>query len=443
MQSSPDQGDRANEPSIPDGVGRSSAPGSSTAVKGATTTDLRPAKRHGPKPIVLILVLAVAGAVFYFIWNATHQLDRTKLHVSGRVEGYETNIGAKIAGRVDFIAVREGDAVKTDQLIVRLSDEDIQAQLRGAKARLQKAEADRRQAADQLDVVKSQIEEAQLNERQSVEDAKGRIFQAQSNVASAQANLAQTQAQVTQAKADWKLANLRKTRYQKLAQRGAVAQDDADQADTTEATTQATVESRQSTVESSRKLLAAAQGALTQARSNQFNPGIRNAQLAGNRVQLTKAAEAVAGADHDIANAKAEVEQIQANIAYLNILSPIDGIVTARPIEPGAVVAAGQTVLALINLNTVYLRGYIPEGEAGRIRVGQKANVFLDSAPKTALPSHISEIDPEASFTPENIYFKEDRVQQVFGLKIAIENPGGFAKPGMPADADIMTDSGP
>jgi HlyD family secretion protein len=55
------------------------------------------------------------------------------------------------------------------------------------------------------------------------------------------------------------------------------------------------------------------------------------------------------------------------------------------------------------------------------------------------LGAKINAIDTEASFTPENIYFKEDRVKQVFGLKITINQPNGVAKPGMPADAEIVT----
>jgi HlyD family secretion protein len=67
--------------------------------------------------------------------------------------------------------------------------------------------------------------------------------------------------------------------------------------------------------------------------------------------------------------------------------------------------------------------------------------VFLDSSPKKAWPGKVIEIDPMGSFTPENIYFKDDRVKQVFGIKIAISDPQGFPKPGMPADADIILDS--
>jgi HlyD family secretion protein len=51
----------------------------------------------------------------------------------------------------------------------------------------------------------------------------------------------------------------------------------------------------------------------------------------------------------------------------------------------------------------------------------------------------VSAIDAEASFTPENIYFQNDRVKQVFGIKILLDHPQGFAKPGMPADAEIKT----
>jgi HlyD family secretion protein len=129
---------------------------------------------------------------------------------------------------------------------------------------------------------------------------------------------------------------------------------------------------------------------------------------------------------------------VLAQLAYLNVVSPIAGVVTARTVEPGAIVGSGKTLLTVINPDTVYLRGYIPEGEIGQVRVGQSAKVWLDSRPQQPLMATVSAIDTQASFTPENIYFKNDRVEQVFGLKLRIEQPNGFAKPGMPADAQIM-----
>jgi HlyD family secretion protein len=142
-------------------------------------------------------------------------------------------------------------------------------------------------------------------------------------------------------------------------------------------------------------------------------------------------------ARHDVHNAKASIDEIAANIVYLNINSPIHGVVTARTVEPGAVVAAGQTVISLINLDTVFLRAYVPDREIGKVRLNQRCLVYYDSNPKHGVSGKVIEIDPEASFTPENIYFRDDRVKQVFGIKIIIDNPANYAKPGMPADADI------
>jgi HlyD family secretion protein len=83
------------------------------------------------------------------------------------------------------------------------------------------------------------------------------------------------------------------------------------------------------------------------------------------------------------------------------------------------------------------MRAYVPDSEAGKVRINQAALIYYDSDPKKGIHGRVIEIDPKASFTPENIYFKEDRVKQVFGIKILIDNPDNYAKPGMPADADI------
>lgn len=388
--------------------------------------------------VLLVLLFALAS---YGIWNYfLMQSEKGKLRVSGRIEGYETNVGAKIGGRVDFIAVREGDFVKKGDLIVRISDDDIQAQLRGAKARMKKAMESRDQAIEQIGVLKSALAQSQLNKQQSVEDAKGRITQAEAQLAASKANLSQAEAQLSESQADLKLAQLRKERYDTLASQGAVMQDQADQADTTLQTTVATVASRRAAVEAARKQLIASEGALVQAKTARYNPPIRSTEVYSSEHQLIQAESQLKAAQEEIQNAKSAVDEIQANIAYLNILSPIDAVVTARAVEPGAVVVAGQTVLSIINLDTVYLRAYVPEGDIGKVRVGQEAMVYLDSAPKKGWQSKVIEIDPEASFTPENIYFRDDRVKQVFGMKIAIKDPERFPKPGMPADADILLD---
>ena len=134
----------------------------------------------------------------------------------------------------------------------------------------------------------------------------------------------------------------------------------------------------------------------------------------------------------------AALRKIEADLGDLTIRAPIDGTILTRSAEPGRVIQPGQTIFTMVDLTKLYLRGFVPEGEVGRVKVGQQAQVFLDSNPKDAIPAEVIRIDPQAMFTPENTYFKDDRVKQVLGLKLGLRGAYGFAKPGMPADGRIQ-----
>ena len=184
--------------------------------------EYKPRSKHRKTYLLIgagVIVVTAGLAAWYF-------LSRPKtndLQISGRIEGYETDIGAKVPGRIAAIAVREGDAVKAGQLIVRLNDEEIQAQKRGLQTRLTAAQQQERQARLQIQVVDTQIQEAQLTLEQSQDDQQGRVFQAQSTVAVAEAQLKQAQSQL-------KLARVDRDRFAQLVQDGATPRQRFDQA---------------------------------------------------------------------------------------------------------------------------------------------------------------------------------------------------------------------
>lgn len=400
----------------------------------------QPKSKFAPQlliPIGLLVVVIGGGISWYFLSSPKAK----QLELSGRIEGYETNIGAKVAGRVDFVAVREGDRVDRGQTIVRMDDAEIQAQLKGATARLIAAQQEERQAYLQISVLDNQIQELQLNLQQARGDTKGRILQAESSLSASIAQLNEAQARLQEARSELKLAQSDRDRYADLLAEGVVPQQQFDRAQTAWETAQATVRARQASVEAANKQVRAAQGELERAKTTALNPDIRQTQLQGLRTQLAQTRLKLAAAQAEVENSKAAQQEVESKVADLNIVSPIDGVVVTRSVEPGTVVTTGKTLLTVINPDEVYLRGFIREGDIGKVRVGQTAKVFLDSAPQEALEGTVSAIDTQASFTPENIYFKEDRVKQVFGVKIAIEHPDGLAKPGMPADAEIVMDS--
>lgn len=431
----------------------------------------KPQRSKKPIPLLIGGVLVVVG-IGYAVWRSQPQGSVNVLQVSGRIEGYETEIGIKRSGRIESIVVREGAAVKKGQELIKLDNTDdqlLQGQLLGTQARVTSAKYDEQQAISDVEQVvreiqeiNSQINEAKLNFRQSQGDTQGRIEQARANVAAARATLVQAQAQVKQAAAEVNLAKINRDRYAQLVKEGAINQQQFDQAQTTLETAIATLEARVAAVNAERQQLSATSGALTQVKTTGLNPEIRNAQLTAlvrkqqqSDAQLKSAQAKVNSARAKVKDAQASNQQILTQVADskkdLNVVSPLDGVVTARSVEPGAVVSSQTNILTIVDPKTVYFRGFIPEGDIGRVRLGQTTKILIDSAPDKPLEGKVIAIDPQASFTPENIYFQKDRVRQVIGIRIKVQNPDNCfnpenpytksdlpcAKMGMPADAEI------
>src|SRR5262249_28581018 len=159
-------------------------------------------------------------------------------------------------------------------------------------------------------------------------------------------------------KSEMQLASIRLTRYTDLVKKGAVTKDEYDQAATTYKNSAATVDSRAANEQAAARAVQSARAALTQSEAARYTPPIRVTELNVSQSQLDQAEKQLQQAKHDVANAVADRDQILANIAYLSIRSPVTGVVTARPVEPGAVVTPGQTVLTVLDYSLVYMRAF-------------------------------------------------------------------------------------
>jgi HlyD family secretion protein len=193
-------------------------------------------------------------------------------------------------------------------------------------------------------------------------------------------------------------------------------------------------------LESTRRRLEAARGSLTTAQANLSNPGIRSFQADAVRKQINQQDAEIASANAAAQQARFQLTEAQDNRNDLTITAPFDGTVMTRAAEPGEVVQAGTAIVTLLDMSKVYLRGFVPEGQIGKVKIGQPGHVYLDSAPDKAIDAVVQRIDPQATFTPENTYFRDDRVKQVVGVKLLLKSATGFAKPGMPSDGEILVD---
>lgn len=139
----------------------------------------------------------------------------------------------------------------------------------------------------------------------------------------------------------------------------------------------------------------------------------------------------------ELAKAKAVRGELEEKIRLCTLRSPIDGICSARNVQLAETVAPGQVLLRVLDPRRVYMRAYVAEGDLGRVKIGQAAKIYIDSNSPKPLMAHVVAIDSQASFTPENVHFKDERTRQAFGVKLALDQPDGSGKPGMPADATI------
>ena len=136
--------------------------------------------------------------------------------------------------------------------------------------------------------------------------------------------------------------------------------------------------------------------------------------------------------------ALARVSTAKERLGYATLLAPISGVVLSKSVEPGEQVAAGTPVVTLGDTGECWLKGYIPETELGRVKLGQQARVSTDSHPGKFYQGRVSFISSEAEFTPKNVQTEKERVKLVYRIKISLPNPGMELKPGMPADAEIV-----
>lgn len=359
--------------------------------------------------VVVVALLAVAG---FFVWRAFFAVSTPKnvVFLSGRIEGDDSAIASKQPGRILTINFREGDPVRKGDVIATLDNAQARAVVAEAQARVLVA-------MRTTGVMSAQLRQAQLATGQAQGAVTGTTAQAQSQVAAAQA-------QLERAKSASALANDDERRAVSLYQTGDVAQAQRDQA-------VSSAEQASQAVQAAQQQVGAAQGALTAARANYAEPPMRREQAAAVAAQLDTQDAAVRAAT-------AQLEQAKAAERDLVVRAPFNGTVMVRSAEPGEVLPAGTPIVTLLNLDKVYLRGFVPEDQIGHVVIGQSARVFLDSDPNHPIDAYVLRIDPQAMFTPENTYFRSDRVKEVFGVKLGLRSGFGQAKPGMPADGQIL-----
>jgi len=404
---------------------------------------------------VLVLAVVAREAWQAYLRHAT----ANQLTGSGSIEATQVDIAPKVSGRAVRLVVNEGDTVRAGQVLVRLDDGDLRAQVDQARAAVVAAEARVTQAASAIQTQQQTTDTQVAQARAALVAAQARVPQAQTTVtlqgqtveqavAQAQAQLGAAQAQAMSARSNLAKAQSDYARAKALFAEGAISAADVDAA-------RAAYDGAVAAERTARDGVTQAQAGLASAQANRLQVPIRREDVRASQAAVNQAQAAVANAEagytvvaqrrQDLAAAQAQLVQARAalrygeiQLGYATVTAPIDGIVLTKNVQEGEVVAAGAAVYTLVNPGDMWLRVFIPEDQIGRVHPGQRAQITVDTFPGRTFPAHVSEVRSQAEFTPGNVQTKEDRVKLVFGVKLRLDNRYGELKPGMPADATIF-----
>jgi RND family efflux transporter MFP subunit len=136
-----------------------------------------------------------------------------------------------------------------------------------------------------------------------------------------------------------------------------------------------------------------------------------------------------------IIQARAQLADVEAQLKEMQVLAPAESILEVLNVKGGDVLPANGEVATLLLPQHLWVRVYVPEPWLGHIKIGDEVRVRVDSFPGKDFPGVVEQVNRTAEFTPRNVQTVEDRIRQVFGVKIRLPNDDDRLRAGMATDA--------
>lgn len=417
--------------------------------------------------IPIIIILAIIGGGYYWYTNqpAAMTLEESTggLVGSGTIEGETVAVTAELGGRIVEIKVDEGDEVTAGQALVELDKAALLAQQAQLDAAVSTAEANLLLAsapprAEDVAAAQAKLVQAQVGQdgakqvweqaRQVVDDPhelEARVNQGQARVADAESALETAKVNLKRAEVQAEAASRDQSSHMALVQAEA-AQKQLEAARIGVQMAEVALEGAKTQIEHLNRLrymplTLIVQANTAEAAYGQAQAGVQAAEANLTAVEAGPAAEDIAIAQAQLNEAQTAQTALAVKIAKQTLTAPRAGVVSRRLFEPGELTGPGVTVLELTAIETVDLTVYIPETRIGEVQIGQPAKVQVDAYDREPFEGVVTFIAHEAEFTPKNVQTQEERVNLVFAVKITLDNADYRLKPGMPADAEILTDA--
>ncbi|MEA4811837.1 MAG: HlyD family efflux transporter periplasmic adaptor subunit [Anaerolineaceae bacterium] len=429
-------------------------------------------------PILLIILSLVLGAC------VQAQADPSK--GSGYLSANSVAVAPELSGKVTEVLVEEGDYLKEGDVLLRLDDEILKAQYAQAQAAQKTAES-------AMEVVKTQVQNAQLQydlarDAAHAEDVQNRmkvlgtkspddyrpswyfqkneVLEAAENTvqealkelekkqASLNAELEKTNNQdfvaiekhLAEEELNWTIAKqtLEQAKLANSKNLSDAAQKLADQAESSFKSALKEYDNALNSKDAEAVLEARSQVSVAKSKYDFARDQLLSLQTGDQSLKISLAKgvldQANAGlvqAKNAVAQADAALKLLELQLSRSELKAPSDGTVLTVNLKAGEVVTAGGTAFTLASLDKLTLEVYLPEDYYGKVKMGDSVNISSDSFPNRTFSGKVLKIADQAEFTPRNIQTVDGRSSSVYKISIEVPNASRELKPGMPVDVQF------
>jgi membrane fusion protein (multidrug efflux system) len=354
-------------------------------------------RRRGPARWVALAaaLCLVAGGILAWRYFAVRESTD-----DAQIDGHVNPVAARVGGTVTDVLVDDNQYVDKGTLLVRIDPRDYKVALDRARADLAENEASARAARTIVPLTST--------------SATSQESAAASELAAAEARLAAARAQLREAEARASLAEQDVERFRPLLAKDEIPKQQFDAAVTAADSARATRDAAASAANAAAKGVETARARLAEARTGHEQVKIVSARAAS--------------AEAKVAVARAVVEQAELNLSYTEVKAPVSGVVSRKSVEVGQVVQAGQPLLALVNLDDIWVTANFKESQVAAIRPGQPVDIHVDAYDDRHYRGRVDSIAAAtgARFSllpPENATGNYVKVVQRVPVKIVFE-PG-------------------
>ncbi|HLJ90019.1 MAG TPA: HlyD family secretion protein [Candidatus Angelobacter sp.] len=387
-----------------------------------------PVSRKMPRWVLLSVVALVVMATGAW-WLAGRNYESTD---DAQVEGRLDLVSSRISGTVSYInpRVENNQFVEAGTLLMELDPRDYQAELEHAKANLDTWNAEARSAQVTVPIVNA----SSMGQLHAAEAAKE---QALAQVKSEQANLTAAQHQLQRDEALAARAERDRSRYKALVEKREISRSEYDAHETDASAALQAVEADRAEIASREEKIAEARSLVAQ----------RDAQLDSARSAPQQIADARAKSDSasgHLEQARADLHTAELNVGYTKIYAPISGVIGRKTVELGHRVQPGQSLMAIVPIDDIWITANFKETQLRRMKAGQPVTIHVDTFGRDyrgkveSLPGAAGPLF--SLFPPENSTGNYVKVVQRFPVRIRLEkdqDPEHLLRPGMSVEPTV------